>query len=111
MLFVKDGKLVKIKPDPDSPFNRGQMCIKGLATPDMMYHPSRLLTPLKRDGERGSNRWKKIDWDTALGEITQKLDLIRQESGPETIALGQGTGRHHYMHVIRFANSLGTSCN
>jgi anaerobic selenocysteine-containing dehydrogenase len=24
------------------------------------------------------------------------------------MALGQGTGRHHYLHVVRFANALGT---
>ena len=36
------------------------------------------------------------------------MKTIRKETGPESIALGQGTGRHHYMHVIRFANSLGT---
>jgi len=108
LLFVRDDKLIKIKPDPDSPFNHGQMCIKGLATPEMMYHPSRLLTPMKRIGDRGSNQWKEIDWDTALGEIADEIDHIRQETGPESIAIGQGTGRHHFMHVIRFANSLGT---
>jgi anaerobic selenocysteine-containing dehydrogenase len=84
LLYVRDGKLVRVKPDPESPFNRGQMCI------------------------RGSNQWKRIDWDTALKEIADRLDSIRKESGPESIALGQGTGRHHFMHVIRFANSLGT---
>jgi len=108
LLFVKNGRLINIKPDTDSPFNRGQMCIKGLATPEMMYHPSRLLTPLKRDGDRGSNQWKEISWDMALDEIANKLERIIQETGPESIALGQGTGRHHFMHVIRFANSLGT---
>jgi anaerobic selenocysteine-containing dehydrogenase len=84
------------------------MCVKGLATPEMVYHPSRLLTPLRRKGERGANQWEEISWDKALSEIAQKLDRIRHESGPESIALGQGTGRHHFMHVIRFANSLGT---
>ncbi|OQY12496.1 MAG: molybdopterin oxidoreductase, partial [Desulfobacteraceae bacterium 4572_187] len=108
LLFVKDGKLTKVRPDPDSPFNQGQMCVKGLATPEMMYHPSRLLTPLKRIGKRGANQWEVISWDKALSEIAQKLDRVRQESGPESIALGQGTGRHHFMHVIRFANALGT---
>ena len=108
LLSIKDGKLIKVRPDPHSPFNRGQMCIKGLSTPKMMYHPARLLTPLKRIGSRGSNRWKEISWDIALDEIANKLDNIRQKSGPESIALGQGTGRHHFMQVIRFANSLGT---
>lgn len=108
LLSVKEGRLVKVAPDPDSPFNRGRMCIKGLATPEMMYHASRLLVPLKRIGARGSNRWEEVAWDTALGDIANMLDSIREKSGPEAIALGQGTGRHHYMHTIRFANSLGT---
>jgi anaerobic selenocysteine-containing dehydrogenase len=107
LLSVKNGKLMKVKP-AESPFNRGQMCIKGHCTPEMMYHPSRLLNPLKRIGSRGENKWQEIDWDTALNEIADKLDNIRRTLGPESIALGQGTGRHHYTHVIRFANSLGT---
>jgi len=108
LLSVREGRLVKVAPDPNSPFNLGRMCIKGPATPEMMYHPSRLLAPLKRIGARGSNRWEKVAWDTALGDIVNRIDTIRETSGPEAIALGQGTGRHHYMHTIRFANSLGT---
>ena len=108
LLTVKDGKLVKVAPDPDSPFNRGKMCVKGPATPEMMYHPSRLLSPLKRIGDRGSNQWEKVSWDTALSDIAGRMDRIRSESGPEAIALGQGTGRPHYMHTLRFANTLGT---
>lgn len=108
LLSVKNNKLVKVAPAPGSPFNSGQMCIKGLSTPEIMYHPSRILTPLKRTGERGANQWQKIDWDTALDEIAEKLDFLKQRSGAESIALGQGTGRHHYMHTIRFANTLGT---
>jgi anaerobic selenocysteine-containing dehydrogenase len=107
-LHVRDGKLVKVMPDKGSPFNHGQMCIKGLSIAEMMYHPDRILSPLKQTGKRGSRQWIEIDWDTALGEISEKLDNLRTEIGPETIAIGQGTGRHHFMHVIRFANSLGT---
>ena len=103
LLTVKDGKLVKVMPDPDSPFNRGRMCVKGPATQEMMYHPSRLLSPLKRIGDRGSNQWKKVSWDAALSDIAGRMDHIRSESGSESIALGQGTGRPHYMHTVRFA--------
>jgi anaerobic selenocysteine-containing dehydrogenase len=84
------------------------MCIKGLATPEIMYHPSRLLVPLKRKGSRGSNQWEEISWDKALEDIAVTLKRMREESGPEAIAIGQGTGRHHFMHTIRFANTLGT---
>ena len=108
LLTVREGRLVKVAPDPHSPFNRGRMCIKGPATPEMMYHPSRLLSPLKRVGARGSNQWEKVSWDVALSDIAGRMDRIRSESGPESIAIGQGTGRHHYMHTVRFANTLGT---
>ncbi len=108
LLHVQDGRLAKVRPAPGSPFNLGQMCPKGLAATEIMYHPARLLTPLKRDGERGSGRWQRVSWDTALSEIAGRLTQIRGESGPESVAIGQGTGRHHYLHVVRFANQLGT---
>lgn len=108
LLYIKNGRLVKVKGDPESPLNKGWMCIKGLTTPEIAYHPLRLMEPLKRKGQRGSGEWERVSWNEVLDEIADKVDLIRKESGPESIALGQGTGRHHYMHVVRFANSLGT---
>lgn len=105
---VAGGRVVRVRPDPDTPFNRGQMCVKGLAAPELMYHPDRLTAPLRRVGPRGGGRWETVSWDQALGEIAARLDAIRREAGPEAIALGQGTGRHHYLHVVRLANQLGT---
>lgn len=107
-LTLEKGRVVAVRPAPGSPFNLGKMCIKGAFAPEIMYHPSRLLTPLKRVGARGSGKWRQLSWEEALEEIAGRLDAIRRKSGPEAIAIGQGTGRHHYMHVIRFANTLGT---
>lgn len=108
LLYVQKGRLVKVKGDPDSPLNRGWMCIKGLTTHEIAYHPSRLKKPLRRKGLRGSGEWEEVSWGEVLDEISSKIDILRKESGPESIAIGQGTGRHHYMHVLRFANALGT---
>ena len=108
LVSVRDGKVVKVKGDPESPMSKGWMCIKGMSSTEIANHPDRLLKPLRRDGERGSGKWKSISWDEALNDISHLLDKFRQESGPESIALGQGTGRHHYMRVVRFANQLGT---
>jgi len=107
-VLIEGGQLRRVQPAEGYPFNLGQMCVKGLATPEIVYHPDRLLSPLKRAGERGSGKWVRLDWDTALSEIVARITSIRQESGAESVALGQGTGRHHYMHVVRFANQLGT---
>lgn len=108
ILYVENGKLIKVKGDKDSPLSKGWMCIKGLATPEIVNHPDRLKNPLRRKGKRGSCEWEIVSWNKVLDEIASKIDAIRKESGPESIALGQGTGRHHYMHVVRFANALGT---
>lgn len=108
IVHIEDGRVVKVKGDPASPVSRGWMCIKGLRSPDIANHPDRLNKPLKRKGRRGEGRWEEISWETALDEITARLQDIRKKQGPEAIAIGQGTGRHHYLHVVRFANALGT---
>jgi anaerobic selenocysteine-containing dehydrogenase len=108
LVFVNEGKVVRVKGDPASPMSKGWMCVKGLSTPEIANHPDRLRQPLRRKGHRGNGQWEGVSWDEALDDIAAQLDKFRQESGPESIALGQGTGRHHYMHTVRFANALGT---
>lgn len=107
LITVQDGKVVKVSGDPDSPMSKGWMCIKGLSTPEIANHPDRLHTPLRRKQGK-SQGWETISWQDALDEISNRVAKIQQETGPESIALGQGTGRHHYLHLVRFANALGT---
>jgi predicted molibdopterin-dependent oxidoreductase YjgC len=59
-LYVKDGKLVKVVGDEDHPINQGRLCIRCLSLPDYIYHKDRVIHPLKRVGERGSNQWERI---------------------------------------------------
>src|SRR5262249_14188782 len=61
-----------------------------------------------RRGPRGSGQWQRISWDEALDTIAERLLAIRAEHGPEAIALGTGTGRHHIRWVSRFGHALGT---
>jgi anaerobic selenocysteine-containing dehydrogenase len=99
---------VKVEGDPDSPLNRGRLCPIGTVTLDLVYHPDRLRFPMRRLGPRGSGRWERITWDAALGEISARLLAIREKHGPQAIALGTGTGRHHIRWVSRFGHALGT---
>ncbi|MCI4626393.1 MAG: molybdopterin-dependent oxidoreductase [Candidatus Magnetoovum sp. WYHC-5] len=108
MVYVEDGRVIKVRGDADSPISRGWMCVKGINSSNIANHPQRLTVPLKRTGGRGSGSFKKLSWEAAFTEITEKLSALRQCYGTESIVLGQGTGRHHYMHVVRFANALGT---
>ena len=108
LLHVKDGELIKVEGDPDSPLNHGALCPIGTVTRDLVYHPDRLKYPMRRIGKRGSGQWERISWDDALDEISTRLLAIRSEYGAEAIALGTGTGRHHIRWVSRFGHALGT---
>lgn len=101
-------RVVKITGDPDSPTSRGYLCPKGKASPELLYHPDRLTYPLRRVGERGENKWKRVSWDEALDEMAEKLGSIRRESGSEYFAMMQGTGRPYTGFTSRFANAFGT---
>ena len=91
--IVKDGRLVKIEGDPDHPWNQGRLCPRALAMVQYVYHPQRLTHPLKRVGERGEGKFKRISWDEAFDIIVKKLTEIREKYGAESVWFIQGTGR------------------
>ncbi|MDR3294558.1 MAG: molybdopterin-dependent oxidoreductase [Clostridiales Family XIII bacterium] len=108
IVSVDGDRAVKIEPDPDAPLSKGRMCPKGLAALDLLYSPDRLKSPMKRAGERGQGHWTCISWEDAYGIIIKNIEKVRKEHGIQSVALGQGTGRHHFHHMARFAHSLGT---
>ena len=108
LLHVEGGRLVGIEGDPDGPLNRGRLCPIGTVTPDIVYHPNRLQYPQRRVGPRGSGKWERISWDEALDTIAERLHGIREKFGPESIAVGTGTGRHLIIWMPRLAYALGT---
>ena len=105
---VKEGRVIKVEGDPNSPISHGTLCSKGLAITQLAYHPDRVLYPLKRKGERGEGKWERITWDEALSTIAERFKKVIAEYGPESIVVGQGTGRDYESHLYRFANLLGT---
>jgi len=93
MLFVRNGRVVKVEGDADYPWNQGRVCAKGLALTQYIYHPDRVLYPLKRVGERGEGKWERISWDEAFDTCEKKLKDIRDKYGAESVLFCQGTGR------------------
>ena len=91
-VHVRDGEVTKIEGDPNHPMNRGFICVKGRAQPQVVYHPDRLKYPLRRAGERGGGKWERISWDEALDAIAGKLTEIKDKYGPESFATKHGTG-------------------
>ncbi|MEJ2640501.1 MAG: molybdopterin-dependent oxidoreductase [Desulfosarcinaceae bacterium] len=101
---VKGGKVVKVEGDPDSPISHGSLCSKGLAITQLAYHPDRVLYPM----ERKKSGWQRISWDQALDRVRDEFQAAKDQYGPESILIGQGTGRDFESHFSRFGNMLGT---
>ena len=94
IFYTKDNKLLKIEGDPNSPVNDGRLCMRCLNMVEMVNHPDRIHTPLRRIGERGSNQWEEISWDEAYDEIVAKAKEITEKYGAKAISTGMGTGRN-----------------
>jgi anaerobic selenocysteine-containing dehydrogenase len=108
LIYTKNGKVSKIAGDPDCPINHGTLCSKGIASPQLAYHPDRLTYPIRRVGPKASGKWERISWDEALAAIAERILNYKEKSGAESIVMGYGTGRENEAAIYRFANLLGT---
>jgi len=79
---VEKDKIVEVRPDRSHPISQGFICIKGKAVPEYQNDPERLLSPVKRVGDK----FEKIGWDTATTEIGQKLRQLVDQYGATSIA-------------------------
>jgi anaerobic selenocysteine-containing dehydrogenase len=98
---VEDGRVTKLRPDPDHVVSRGYSCPKGLAAHEVTHDPDRILHPMKRT----PTGWERVSWEQAIGEIAAKLNAIREAHGPDAIALYTGNpSGYAYAHRIYSAN-------
>jgi anaerobic selenocysteine-containing dehydrogenase len=88
-VWLKDGRIRYIQGNPAHPVNRGVLCAKGSAGIMQHYSPARLSKPLLRIGERGSGKFKEIEWDEALAIAAGWLGEIRKRN-PDELAFFTG---------------------
>ena len=79
--YVRDGRMVKLEGMDEHPQSKGRMCVKGLSGRQFAYREDRILTPLKRVGERGEGKFEPITWEQAYDEIASRLNGIKAEYG------------------------------
>ncbi|WP_419945141.1 molybdopterin-containing oxidoreductase family protein [Candidatus Poriferisodalis sp.] len=82
---VRDGVAVHLRGDPAQPFTDGQLCPKVNPFLDRVYHPDRLLRPLRRIGPKGEGRFEAISWETAISEIADRVSAAISRHGGETV--------------------------
>jgi thiosulfate reductase/polysulfide reductase chain A len=102
LAHVKDGRVTKIVGNPDHPLSQGHLCPRGTGGTGLLYDPDRLKTPLVRVKKRGEQVFEAVDWDTALSEIADRMLKIKEEHGPEAMALyTHGYGGSWFRHLLK----------
>ena len=106
---VEDGRLTKLRPDPDNPLSAGFACPKGIAMTDVQNDPDRVLHPLRRTP---SGDFERVSWEVALTEIATRLKRIRARHGGDSIGWYMGNpGAFSYSHPLwskGFTDALGS---
>ena len=103
-LEVFDNEIVGLIPCKTDEISQGKLCIKGRNAHKFVHHDERLKTPLiKRNG-----RFEQASWQEALDTISQRLNGIKQESGPDSIAFlssAKCTNEENFL-LMKFARAI-----
>src|ERR1041385_1528056 len=109
---VEDGRVLRIKGDPEQPFTAGFACAKVNRDAELVHSPERLQTPLRRVGTKGAGKFAPISWEAALDEITGRWQALIPESGPLAL-LGSAYSAHQGQLnrglMLGFFHALGAS--
>jgi formate dehydrogenase major subunit len=87
LIHARDGKIINIEGDPDSPINEGTLCPKGAATFQFVVNPLRQTTCLYRRPK--SDRWEQVTLDWAMERIAQKVKATRDDTFVERLPNGR----------------------
>lgn len=81
LIFHKEGKLVSIEGDPQSPISRGHLCPKGAASFELLTHPNRAKKVRYRRPR--STHWEYLDLETAMDMVADRVWESRERTFAE----------------------------
>lgn len=95
---VEDGKIGKIRPNPDDVWSRGYICPKGTAIGHLHDDPDRLRVPLVRDGDS----FREVSWAEAFVAVENGLRPVREKYGPRALTSYIGNPVAHNFALSRY---------
>ena len=117
--IAADGRIGRVRGDPANSYTAGVICAKVARYAERLYHPDRLLKPLRRHGDKGAGAWHEIGWDEALDEIANGFVRAEQRYGSETVwpyfyagtmGLVQRDSINRLRHAKRYSGQFDTIC-
>jgi formate dehydrogenase major subunit len=81
LVYHKQGKLISIEGDPESPISRGRLCPKGADTFELHTHPGRLKKVKYRAPY--SRKWEDIELETAMDMVADRVWETRDRTFQE----------------------------
>ncbi|MEW6322525.1 MAG: nitrate reductase catalytic subunit NapA [Acidobacteriota bacterium] len=93
---TRGNRVVAVKGDPDSPVNKGLLCVKGYSNARILYGADRLTTPLLRmkDGRFDKQgEFTPVSWERAFDEMAAQFRRVYKELGPTGVAI-MGSGQY-----------------
>jgi anaerobic selenocysteine-containing dehydrogenase len=105
--LIIDNELIGIMGNPQYPGSKGGICARAAAGVNLVYDPERILYPLKRKGERGGNKWKRISWKEAIDEISSRLSGLNSRGQMDQFLIQTGAD-DGYTPVQTLLKKIGT---
>ena len=87
---VKNGKIVEVQGE-NIPGWDGKLCGKAISgIGDRIYAPDRILSPLKRVGERGEGKFVECTWEEVINVVAAKFKEYIDAGHPEAFEIWWG---------------------
>jgi len=88
LISVREGKIINIEGNPESPINRGTLCPKGAATYQLAVNPNRITKVWHR--KPGGTEWGSMSLDAAMDRIAELTKKTRDDTFKKTWKDPQG---------------------
>lgn len=122
LVYHKDGNLISIEGDPESPISRGRLCPKGSDSFELLTHANRETRVKYR--RPYSTKWEELDLETAMEMIADRVwdsrerTFVEERDGEalmQTTAIAHLDGatldnEENYLIKKLFAAGLGMVC-
>jgi molybdopterin-containing oxidoreductase family iron-sulfur binding subunit len=102
---VREGRVLKLEGNPDSPVNRGKLCAMGQAAVQTHYNPDRLTTPRVRKGDR----FEDTTWADALALLREKIGPASGLKGDRLAWMSGAVSGHQAVLLAAFLESVGST--